>query len=147
MKEFHGKTGTAIYARWKTIKRRTSKVSATGYENYGGRGIFLCEEWKNSFSKFYEYLGDPPTIKHTIERIDNSKGYEPGNVRWATYGEQSFNKRFLRKNKTGYIGVFRTKNTFYSMIVINKKRIYLGSFSDPKDAHKAYMKARKEHAI
>lgn len=146
-REQHGKTYTSIYSRWKAIKRRTMKPSATGYKNYGGRGIFLCEEWINSFNKFYEYIGDPPDPKHTIERIDNSKGYEIGNIRWATYQEQQRNKRLLRKNKNGFVGVFKTKNTFYSMIVIGKNRIYLGSFKTAKLASRAYQKALKHYGI
>lgn len=143
----HGMTGTAIYARWKEIKRRTGAPSSSNYKNYGARGINLCEEWQQSFKAFFEYLGNPPTPKHTIERIDNSKGYEPGNVRWATYREQSLNKRLLRKNKTGYVGVFVTRGYIYSMITINRKRIFLGQFPTAKLAHQAYLKAKlKYHA-
>lgn len=141
----HGKSGTSIFNRWRAIKRRTSKPSATGYKNYGGRGIKMCKEWMESFEKFYEYIGDPPTEKHTVERIDNNKGYEPGNIRWASYLEQSRNKRvFNKRNKNGFVGVYKTRNTYWSMIVINGKKNYLGSYKTAKQASDAYQKKINE---
>lgn len=137
-------TGTKLYARWKTIKRRCSKPNATGFENYGGRGITLCAKWSESFLAFYKDVGKPPTDRHTLERLDNNKGYEPGNVVWATYGQQSRNKRQLRPNKNGYRGVFKVRNTFYSLIVHNGDRRYLGSFPTAKAASIAYEKALQE---
>lgn len=133
-------TGTAIYNRWRAIRQRTTNPTATGYKHYGGRGIHLCKEWTQSFKKFYEYMGEPPTPKHSIDRIDNSKGYEPGNVRWATKSEQAHNKR-PRINKYGLSGVFSARGYIYSMISIENKKIYLGSFQTAQLAHKAYLNA------
>lgn len=146
MRETHGKTGTALYARWKTIKRRCTKPKATGYANYGGRGITMYELWIESFNAFYAYMGDPPTPKHTIERIDNDKGYEPENVRWASYSDQIFNQR-ERKHKYGYAGVRKTKDTYWAMITINGKRNYLGSFRTAELASQAYELAKEQHIV
>lgn len=107
----------------------------------------MCDEWMESFEKFYDHMGQPPTLKHTIERINNSEGYEPGNVRWATYSEQSQNKRPY-VNKNGMEGVNRTKNTYWSMITLNGKRKYLGSFKTAEEAHNAYKLAKeRQNAI
>lgn len=61
------------------------------YARYGGRGIKVCDEWRKSFMAFYEHMGDPPQDgqRWTLDRIDVFKGYEPGNVRWATYKQQN----------------------------------------------------------
>jgi hypothetical protein len=60
---------------------------------YGGRGIQVCAEWRgpDGYTRFLAHIGPKPTRKHTLDRIDNDRGYEPGNVRWATRGEQSRN--------------------------------------------------------
>jgi hypothetical protein len=62
------------------------------YKNYGGRGIKVCDMWRESFEAFYMMLGPKPSAEYTIERIDYNKGYEPGNVKWATRQEQVLNK-------------------------------------------------------
>ena len=87
---------TATYQTWDAIKHRCLYESQASYLNYGNRGIGICEEWKNSYDAFYEYVSQ---LEHfgeegmTIDRINNEKGYEPGNVRWATRAEQNRHKR------------------------------------------------------
>lgn len=65
------------------------------FYRYGGRGITVCQEWAGSFEDFYRHVGPRPSAEHSIDRIDNERGYEPGNVRWATKVEQSHNRRGL----------------------------------------------------
>jgi hypothetical protein len=81
------------YRCWRHVKARSFSPNASGYSQYGARGIVLCDEWRDDFWAFFDYLGPKPTLKHTIDRIDNDRGYEPGNVRWATSKEQSRNRR------------------------------------------------------
>jgi len=82
---------TKMYARWISIKGRCLNPNAQNYHRYGGRGVTICQEWVDSFESFYRDVGDPPSDKHSLDRIDNNKGYEPSNVRWATKREQSNN--------------------------------------------------------
>lgn len=87
----HGKHGAPIYRVWNAMTQRCGNPNDRHYADYGGRGIAVCAEWLE-FSKFYEYVGDqPPNM--TLDRIDNDRGYEPGNVRWVTRKVQSRNTR------------------------------------------------------
>lgn len=88
----HGKSGSKIHNTWLNMRRRCESPYATQYKDYGGRGITVCKRWK-SFEKFYEDMGDPPSEKHTLDRINNSKGYSKSNCRWSTRAEQNLNHR------------------------------------------------------
>lgn len=81
-----------VWRAWIHIKDRCLNPNTIGYHRYGGRGITIAKEWVNDFQAFFAYVGYAPTPKHTIERINNDGGYEPGNVKWATNEEQQANK-------------------------------------------------------
>lgn len=84
------------YHIWGGIKKRCLNQNNHHYARYGGRGITVCREWAESFDKFCEDVGPRPSASHSLDRIENSKGYEPGNVRWATSSEQQSNRRVTR---------------------------------------------------
>lgn len=88
----HGKSGTRVYHSWCAMIDRCENENNERYKDYGGRGVVVCERWRSSFEDFYSDMGDPPP-GCSIERIENDKGYEPGNCRWATAKEQGHNKR------------------------------------------------------
>lgn len=79
--------------RWHALVARCTDRRHPRWKDYGGRGVVVCDRWRASFEDFEADVGYPPTANYTIDRIDNDKGYEPGNVRWATFLEQNRNRR------------------------------------------------------
>lgn len=97
----HGMSGTKIYICWKSIQSRCNKKNNPSYKNYGKRGIKCL--WK-TFEQFYIDMGQPPSMSHSIERINNNGNYCKKNCKWATKQEQAINRRTAHlityKNKT-----------------------------------------------
>lgn len=88
--ELNGGNETVTYRRWKSMKRRV-KIR----DDY--QGVVICERWLKSYAAFKDDMGECPSKLHTLDRILNDKGYEPGNCRWATGKEQQNNKKNNRR--------------------------------------------------
>ncbi len=88
----HGYSKTHIYHRWTEIRQRCLNPNSASFRHYGRRGITVAAQW-DDFLQFLQDIGEPPSPRHTIDRINNDGNYEPGNVRWATPSEQNSNTR------------------------------------------------------
>ena len=80
----HNGSATPEYLIWRNIRDRCSNPNYKPFAFYGARGITVCERWRKSFAAFIEDMGWRPDPSLTVDRVDNDKGYEPGNCRWAT---------------------------------------------------------------
>lgn len=88
----HGGASSPEYAIWMGMRQRCSNPSNKEFHNYGGRGIKVCKRWQ-SFKNFIADMGQRPSRDLSIERINNDKGYSPGNCKWGTTFEQANNTR------------------------------------------------------
>lgn len=116
------------FANYTAMKTRCLDKRTIQYKNYGGRGIKICERWLESFDNFYADMGEPPTLDHSLDRIDNNGDYTPHNCRWATRTEQNNNNRVVRKLE--YKGKILTTREWSNETGISKvaidERIILG---------------------
>lgn len=91
----HGMSSTKTHRSWKAMKARCLNKANQDYALYGGRGITVCERWKNSFPNFLEDMGERPKGM-TLDRINNDGNYEPSNCKWSTQAEQVRNSRLSK---------------------------------------------------
>ena len=116
---------------WTGIIQRCTNQNNPHYKDYGGRGITICEKWRHDVNEFYNHVGDRPSKNHSIDRIDVNGNYEPGNVRWATMGEQNNNTRVNVKFTIS--GISETATYWSKISGTNRKTIlsrHYRNFSD-----------------
>ena len=137
----HGLSKTSIYQSWKSMMHRCYHPHNPGYHTYGGRGISVCDEWKNP-EKFYQWAISNGWQKGlSIDRINVNGNYEPSNCRWTDAKGQKENlQTIIRTNKSGFRGVsFRAeRNVWLARITYEGKIIHLGHHASPELAAKAY---------
>ena len=139
----HGLSNTRLNRIWRSIKDRTLNTNHKAYQYYGGRGITMCEEWKNDAKAFYDWAmtnGYEENKGLSIDRIDNDRGYSPENCRWTTKTIQMRNQRIRKDNTSGYKGVsyYKKANKYVVHIRVNSKKIHLGYFKTAIEAGVAY---------
>lgn len=125
----HGLSKHPLHRVWRGLKERCYNINHEAYNNYGGRGIRVSEEWLNDFKVFYDWCIDNGYEKGLqVDRIDNDERYSPKNCRLVTPRKNSLNRRKRSTNTTGYVGIYPVKKKFASSIYVKGKSYYLGSF-------------------
>jgi len=104
----HGMCLTSTYKSWRSMKTRTTNPNLREWHRYGGRGIKICERWME-FENFLVDMGEKPTPRHSIDRLDNDGHYEPENCRWATPVEQCATRSTTKLN---WVGVCLMRNMY-----------------------------------
>lgn len=141
------KTKHPLYTTYKGMLSRCNHPNSKYYSYYGGRGIKVNKRWlgRYGFKHFAEDMGPRPE-GHTLERINNNRGYSPKNCRWATMSTQSLNKRIATVNTSGYVGVhyYKSANLWTAYIDYKKKRKHLGYFNKLNDAIEARKRAEED---
>lgn len=141
----HGHVGSRAYHVWSAIIQRCTNPKNPGWNNYGGRGVTVCERWLE-FAAFYADMGDPPPDM-SIERVDNNAGYSPENCRWATWVEQSRNKRPHTGNASGVRGVSKcvTTGKWRAQLRVCSKSVWGGRFDTVEEAAACRRALEEQH--
>jgi hypothetical protein len=128
-----------LYQTWAGMLARCYNPETVGWENYGGRGIKVCNRWHH-FANFAKDMGLKPSPELSLDRRDNAQGYKPSNCRWATGTEQCLNRRTFKNNTSGATGVtdVTTRITRYSARYDYEGRKYeIGRFNTVEEASAA----------
>ena len=136
-KPIHGLGTNKFFPTWNGMCRRCNNPKDISYKNYGGRGITVCEEWLD-IRNFVDWAEKTyPNIEgYTLDRIDNDKGYNPDNCRWADRTTQSINQRMKSNNTSGFVGIvwYKITSKWVAQITVNKIVIHLGYFDSVQEA-------------
>jgi hypothetical protein len=136
----HGNYNHPLYTTYSNMLSRCNNVNRKDYIHYGGKGISVCDRWlgENGFNNFCQDMGDKPSEKDSIDRIDSNGDYCPSNCKWSNSYQQTANRSVVKN-----LGVVKNGNNWMARIKINGKAICLGTYVDINDA----IKARKEGEI
>ena len=133
----HGLYNNRFYDTWNNIFKRCTNPKNKYYKDYGGRGITVCEEWLDVTIFIAWCESTHPNMEgYTLDRIDNDKGYNPENCRWADRSTQSINQRMMKNNKSGVVGVHYYKGNvkWVAYISVTNTRKHIGYFDSIEEA-------------
>jgi len=141
-KQRHGFSYHKLYSVYKNMTQRTSNILHKSFNDYGGRGITVCDEWKSNKKSFFEWaISSGYKEGLTLDRRDNDKGYSPDNCRWVTQTIQTRNTRVIHKHNTsGYRGVgwHKARGMWRAYIKIKGVSKHIGHYKTAIEASEAY---------
>ena len=138
----HGYSATLIYRIWASMKQRCNNPKSNGYKYYGARGIKMCDEWNNNPKLFIDYVSNLINYRkkdYSLDRIDSSVNYEPGNVRWSPRIIQVRNRN-TKSGNSGYDGIRIkkfTRDRYIARITVDYEGVYIGTYDTAYNAAKA----------
>lgn len=135
----HGAGNEPWYPNWMAMVRRMTNPKDPAYQQYViEKGLIIDKEFVTNPWAFYEDIGEYPGNGYSIDRVDNTKGYVRGNLRWATPQEQALNKGVYKRNKSGVSGITwnKEKGKWEVRIHRHKKTIFVGRFGNLEEAKK-----------
>jgi len=142
----HGLREHPLYMVWGGMKTRCYNENFHQYSDYGGRGITVCDRWRDSFEDFYNDMVGHYKKDLQLDRVNNDGNYEPSNVRWVTHQQNGMNRRGAQNGTSGYKGVSwkGEKGKWVAQIQVNGKKQHIGYFLDEQAAAQAYNDAAVE---
>ena len=146
----HGLSNHVLYNRWESIVQRCTNPNDKKYKYYGGRGIVICDGWRNDFKAFYDWcLDNGYDEKLELDREDNDGNYEPSNCRFITHRKNSLNQGVREDNSSGYrgVGFVRGRDKWLSYLDIDGGRVFQKSFKTKQEAIEARNNYIKENNL
>lgn len=137
-------TNHKLYSRYDKMLYRCYSEKPENYRYYGGRGIKVCDRWKNSFENFLEDMEPSFFEGAELDRINNNLNYSPENCRWVTHSQNMLNRKGF-DNTTNYSGVRKTAyNTYIGRVQINKKEYRTKTYKTPQEAYEQLKKIKQD---
>lgn len=131
------------YQIWYGMIARCYDRRARSFPRYGGRGIRVCDRWRDDFMAFLSDMGPRPSPAYSLDRLDNDADYGPENCRWATRYQQAHNRESVRSA----VGVERSKRRWAARIMIGGHRALIGNFQTFAEAQRAYRQVALRNRI
>ncbi len=138
---------TPTQQSYSSMMHRCYNPKRVNYKFYGAKGIRVTEKWAKSIDGFISDMGTRPSLKHSLDRINNDCGYFPENCRWVLVTTQVRNQKTAKSNKSGTRGVsWSKKDSRWSVrITVDGKRFYVGFFTDLTKAKNAREAAERKY--